>query len=174
MEGSDGAAKAPSLIPPLPRDSRGSLEVFNPTTSFSAAAAVAAPATKPKYTPSYPVWHSTAVSGIAPAGREEEKRHSKGSGDAAAAEAEEVAAPWMAIKGKASVYDGGAGKKAETGDIPLAGEVGAAAQRAAEWGLVLRTDEETGKLQGVGVRKSGEDASRASRRNSGKTIFIVH
>lgn len=168
MEGSDGAAKAPSLTPPLPRDSRGSLEVFNPTTSFSAAAAAAAPATKPKYTPSYPVWHS-AGSGIAPAG-EEEKQHSKGRDAAAVGEGEEVAAPWMAIKGKVPVHDGGgAGKKAAaTGVVPLAGEVGAAAQRAAEWGLVLRTDEETGKPQGVVVRKSSEDANRASRRNSGK------
>lgn len=168
MEGSDGAAKAPSLIQPLPRDSRGSLEVFNPTTSFSAAA-TAAPATKPKYTPSYPVWHS-AGAGLAPAGGEEEKQHSKARDAAAVAEGEEVATPWMAIKGKVPVHDGGGvGKKAAaTGDVPLAGEVGAAAQRAAEWGLVLRTDEETGKPQGVGVRKSGEDANRASRRNSGK------
>lgn len=162
MEGSDEAAKAPYRIPPLPRDSRGSLEVFNPTTSFSVAAAAAAPATKPKYTPSYPVWHSSG-SGLAPVG-EEEKQHSKGRDAAAAVEGEEVAAPWMAIKGKVPVHEGGgSGKKAAE-----KGEVGAAAQRAAEWGLVLRTDEETGKPQGVGVRKSGEDANRSSRRNSGK------
>ncbi|EXC33203.1 hypothetical protein L484_011180 [Morus notabilis] len=36
-------------------------------------------------------------------------------------------------------------------------ETGVAAQRAAEWGLVLKTDAETGKPQGVGVRTSGGD-----------------
>lgn len=54
------------------------------------------------------------------------------------------------------------------------GEVGAAAQRAAEWGLVLKTDTETGKPQGVVVRSSGgeEPNSRAdaSRRNSGNSV----
>lgn len=36
-------------------------------------------------------------------------------------------------------------------------ERGVAAERAAEWGLVLRTDTETGKAQGVAVRNSGGD-----------------
>ncbi|KAK7272107.1 hypothetical protein RJT34_28508 [Clitoria ternatea] len=56
---------------------------------------------------------------------------------------------------------------------PPAGECGAAAQRAAEWGLVLQTDTETGKPQRVTVRNSGGDeanvkltASSPSRRNS--------
>ncbi|XP_027929516.1 phototropin-1 [Vigna unguiculata] len=55
-------------------------------------------------------------------------------------------------------------------------ECGAAAQRAAEWGLVLRTDTETGKPQGVAVRNSGGEepnvaklaaaAASSSRKNS--------
>ncbi|KAL2332077.1 hypothetical protein Fmac_019658 [Flemingia macrophylla] len=56
---------------------------------------------------------------------------------------------------------------------PAAEECGAVAQRAAEWGLVLRTDTETGKPQGVAARKSGGEepsaklaASSSSRRNS--------
>lgn len=36
-------------------------------------------------------------------------------------------------------------------------ERGVAAERAAEWGLVLRTDTETGKAHGVAVRNSGGD-----------------
>nr|AML79199.1 putative LOV domain-containing protein [Galium boreale] len=51
---------------------------------------------------------------------------------------------------------------------PATGEVGNAAQRAAEWGLVLKTDSETGKPQGVKVRTSAEDKS--SRRDSGNSI----
>lgn len=52
------------------------------------------------------------------------------------------------------------------------GELGAVAQRAAEWGLVLKTDEETGRPKGVGVRRSGEEGSKAgtSRRDSGNSV----
>nr|AML79511.1 putative LOV domain-containing protein [Flaveria angustifolia] len=46
------------------------------------------------------------------------------------------------------------------------GVVGAAEQRAAEWGLVLKTDAETGKPQGVKVRTSGG----ANRRDSGNSV----
>ncbi|XP_040994121.1 phototropin-1-like isoform X2 [Juglans microcarpa x Juglans regia] len=48
------------------------------------------------------------------------------------------------------------------------GEVGAAAQRAAEWGLVLKTDTETGKPQGVSVRTSG--GSGHHRRDSNNSV----
>nr|AML77291.1 putative LOV domain-containing protein [Astragalus membranaceus] len=41
------------------------------------------------------------------------------------------------------------------------GESGGAAERAAEWGLVLKTDAETGKPQGVAVRNSGGDEPNA-------------
>nr|AML77023.1 putative LOV domain-containing protein [Boswellia sacra] len=49
-----------------------------------------------------------------------------------------------------------------------------AAQRAAEWGLVLKTDNETGKPQGVAVRTSGGDEPNnrpgASQRNSSNSV----
>ncbi|GJS96883.1 putative LOV domain-containing protein [Tanacetum coccineum] len=53
------------------------------------------------------------------------------------------------------------------------GIVGAAEQRAAEWGLVLQTDTETGKPQGVKVRTSGEDSNAkpgSNRRDSGNSV----
>ncbi|KAJ6314729.1 hypothetical protein OIU78_018251, partial [Salix suchowensis] len=54
------------------------------------------------------------------------------------------------------------------------GEIGVAAKRAAEWGLVLKTDNETGKPQGVSVRTSGGDDPNAkpgsSRRNSSNSV----
>lgn len=56
------------------------------------------------------------------------------------------------------------------------GEVGAAVQRAAEWGLVLKTNTETGKPQGVVVRTSGGDdpgtnfKAETSRRNSNNSV----
>lgn len=51
-------------------------------------------------------------------------------------------------------------KSSTSSSVEAAGggnESGVAAQRAAEWGLVLKTDAETGKPQGVGVRTSGDD-----------------
>jgi len=60
-------------------------------------------------------------------------------------------------------------------------ECGEAAQRAAEWGLVLRTDTETGKPQGVAARNSGGEepnvvklaatasSSRKNSQNSART-----
>jgi len=45
-------------------------------------------------------------------------------------------------------------KKTITAEKPQKSAV-AAEQRAAEWGLVLKTDTKTGKPQGVGVRNSG-------------------
>lgn len=53
------------------------------------------------------------------------------------------------------------------------GETGAAVQRAAEWGLMLTTDAETGKPQGVAVRNSGGDEPSVkleTKRNSNNTV----
>nr|AML79272.1 putative LOV domain-containing protein [Maianthemum canadense] len=49
---------------------------------------------------------------------------------------------------------------------PRHSDSGAAAQRAAEWGLVLKTDEDTGKPQGVSVRNSGEGGGKRDSGNS--------
>ncbi|XP_061352464.1 phototropin-1-like [Gastrolobium bilobum] len=61
---------------------------------------------------------------------------------------------------------------------PPAGECGEAAQRAAEWGLVLKTDTETGKPRGVAVRNSGGEepndkiVGSSSRKNSNNSDRI--
>lgn len=55
----------------------------------------------------------------------------------------------------------------------VSGEAGTAAKRAAEWGLVLKTDNETGKPQGVKVRTSGDEQNTKpgnSRRDSGNSM----
>ncbi|CAN6373824.1 unnamed protein product [Urochloa humidicola] len=44
-----------------------------------------------------------------------------------------------------------------------------AAQRAAEWGLVLQTDEHTGRPQGVSARPSGGSASASTRTSDDET-----
>nr|AML79425.1 putative LOV domain-containing protein [Sciadopitys verticillata] len=45
------------------------------------------------------------------------------------------------------------------------------AERVAEWGLILKTDDKTGKPQGVGVRTSGESGKfGTSRRTSGNSM----
>nr|AML77189.1 putative LOV domain-containing protein [Diselma archeri] len=47
----------------------------------------------------------------------------------------------------------------------------AMAERVAEWGLMLKTDDKTGKAQGVAVRTSGESIkSGTSRRTSGNSM----
>ncbi|WJX69225.1 non-specific serine/threonine protein kinase [Trifolium repens] len=90
--------------------SRGSLEVFNPTSNSNSP--VRSPANLKTWTETEEV-ASNEIS-------------------------DEVATntSWMAIKEE---------------------ETGTAAQRAAKWGLVLTTDAETGKPQGVAVRNSGDD-----------------
>lgn len=65
------------------------------------------------------------------------------------------------------------GRQKSTAAVP--GEAGTAARRAAEWGLVLKTDDETGKPQGVKVRTSGDEQNNNakpgnSRRDSGNSM----
>nr|AML79162.1 putative LOV domain-containing protein [Urtica dioica] len=104
-------SKSSSKVP-LPRDSRGSLEVFNPTR----------PETVP-FRPNQQSWPNKT---------------------AAAATGDQEITSWMAIT------------TADPTPPPTAPS-GAAEKRAAEWGLVLKTDAETGKPQGVAVRTSGGD-----------------
>ncbi|KEH39401.1 putative protein kinase AGC-RSK-2 family [Medicago truncatula] len=122
MERLKKSPSSSSQRPSFPRDPRGSLEVFNPTSN----------STSPVRSPSHlKTWTET-----------EEQHKDFISTD------EVTNTSWMAIK---------------------EGETGAAAQRAAEWGLVLRTDAETGKPQGVGVRNSGDDEQNgkfSGKRNS--------
>lgn len=93
----------------LPRDSRGSLEVFNPDTAASAAASIRRPANSKATSP-------FLLPPAAPAGDDDQQEDA----------------------------------------------VGRAAQRAAEWGLVLHTDEHTGQPQGVTARPSGSARTSGS------------
>nr|AML77717.1 putative LOV domain-containing protein [Crassula perforata] len=74
-------------------------------------------------------------------------------------------------KSLVSIVEEDKAKHPETGN-----EVGRAEQRAAEWGLVLKTDTETGKPKGVTVRTSGGDEPNinkpfeSSRRNSANSV----
>ncbi|CAN6692548.1 unnamed protein product [Malus baccata var. baccata] len=168
---------APALIPPFPRDSRGSLEVFNPST-FSTAA-------KPtKTTTGSPAFRSqqTWQSWIDPLATTPEPDPLPNLASKSTHTAD-ITTSWMALKDVAhhsptpsplsNIQQTISSSSVDANDKPSDD----AAQRAAEWGLVLKTDEETGKPQGVGVRTSGgpEDSTskpslgggtEASRRNS--------
>ncbi|CAM8889352.1 unnamed protein product [Rhodiola kirilowii] len=109
---------------PYGRDTRGSLEIFNPTGTAS----YSSPATHPTIPrPHPPIWSTE----------------------------DDMATSWMALPTDSNPSEG------------------AAAQRAAEWGLVLKTDTGT-----VGVRSSGGDPNSSSskhniestRRDSGNSV----
>nr|AML78581.1 putative LOV domain-containing protein [Talbotia elegans] len=131
--------KRTSLRPSLPRDSRGSLEVFNPTT-FSA---------RPQH-PAYPTWQQNTRWPPPPPPPIQQEEESS----------DELTPRWLALPSK---HDQPQRPPPPPPPPPpkekknsTAVEDSAAAQRAADWGLVLRTDEETGRPKGVEVRRSGE------------------
>ncbi|TYI80706.1 hypothetical protein E1A91_D05G106700v1 [Gossypium mustelinum] len=130
MDPTKESAKQSNLIPPLPRDSRGSLEVFNSST-FSTRPI------NPVFRSQSP-WHQN-LKELGGTDSQKEDDHSE-----------------LASNPKPSE------------------ESGEAAKRAAGWGLVLKTDNETGKPQGVVVRNSGGDAPNikpgTSRRNSNNSL----
>ncbi|KDP44148.1 hypothetical protein JCGZ_05615 [Jatropha curcas] len=163
--------KQSSMIPPIPRDSRGSLEVFNPS-SFSTRP------TNPAFR-SNSGWQSWVEQQPYESPRFDPSTVSSHSG-----QTEEITS-WMALKDTSPLPS--VPLISESQDVPderlrtgtpteLSGEVGIAAKRAAEWGLVLKTDTETGKPQGVGVRNSGGDEPNTSnktgtsRRNSNNSV----
>lgn len=177
----DQSDQPPTVIPPLPRDSRGSLEVFNPSTYSTRP-------TNPAFR-SQPTWQSRAEPRESPErDRTPPKLSSKSS------RTEEVATSWMALKDpnpplhqpqppppitqktlSAAFKDQEDPQKSTAGTQAVPGEVGTAAKRAAEWGLVLKTDVETGKPQGVSVRTSGggDDSNNkggTSRRDSNNSV----
>nr|AML77872.1 putative LOV domain-containing protein [Linum usitatissimum] len=113
------------------RDTRGSLEVFNPSSTRPTN-----PAYRPSSTATWQTWTDPSKPESGP----------------------EITTSWMALR-----------------EPPANSGAGTAAKRAAEWGLVLKTDNETGKPQGVSVRNSGGDegikqASGNSRRASGNSV----
>ncbi|XP_039145344.1 phototropin-1A [Dioscorea cayenensis subsp. rotundata] len=147
--------KPTSLIPSLPRDSRGSLEVFNPSTFSSASSA----ASRALSSAPFATWSSRPDPRVTSSGPPPE----------------DAATTWMAISRNTpaapaptptSFSDPISISKKSLGEGSM-GDVGAAAQRAAEWGLVLKTDEETGRPQGVAVRKSREEVGKGGGRESG-------
>nr|AML78583.1 putative LOV domain-containing protein [Passiflora caerulea] len=156
-----------TTVPPIPRDPRGSLEVFNPS-------AYSTRPTNPVFrsNPTWQGWNEPRdVSELEPS------RVSPKS-----SQPEEITS-WMALKDTAPAptplsSSFSSPLKSQSPDAtqpPLAGELGVAAKRAAEWGLVLKTDTETGKPQGVSVRTSGGDEpsgnkAGTSRRNSNNSV----
>nr|AML79514.1 putative LOV domain-containing protein [Antirrhinum braun-blanquetii] len=159
--------KPPTLIPPLPRDSRGSLEVFNPSSTNTSSS--------PVFRPPAPTWQSRTTTTNNP----EPKPEPKNLSSSKSSNADEITS-WMALipeeqapppKSTTTTIAEIFNERESKAPVPAPAtkEVGAAAQRAAEWGLVLKTDEETGKLQGVKVRTSGEDP-KGGRRDSGNSM----
>ncbi|GAB2274287.1 Phototropin-1 [Dionaea muscipula] len=169
MEPLDSARKSSPLIPPLPRDSRGSLEVFNPSAySFTAD--------------SNPVFRSQLPTGQ----RRQDPPARPGPEfpipptDSGRAKSEEITS-WMALAeaeapqslSRQTISATSAETEAAVHLQHQKSNSLVAEQRAAEWGLVLKTDTETGRPQGVGVRTSGGDDAGGKadgpRRDSGNS-----
>lgn len=181
----DESDKPTTLIPPLTRDSRGSLEVFNPSTYSTTG-----PTNNPAGFSSHPTWQNWKEPRVSipepPDHQLSSKSKSKSKTKSKSGRAEEITS-WMALK------DPTPQPPSQLSQPPLTQKTlstfinentsvsaepavtdTAAAQRAAEWGLVLKTDTETGKPQGVSVRSSGDEASNnkagTSRRNSNNSV----
>ena len=169
--------KPTTLIPPLTRDSRGSLEVFNPSTYSTTRPTN----NNPAGFSSHPTWQNwKEPRGSIPEPPDHQLSSSK------SGRAEEITS-WMALKDPTPQPPSQPSQPPQTHKTlsafidennSVSGEPAvtdtAAAQRAAEWGLVLKTDTETGKPQGVSVRSSSEEANNnkvgTSRRNSNNSV----
>ncbi|KAK9756755.1 hypothetical protein RND81_01G118900 [Saponaria officinalis] len=169
MESTDRSSKSSPLLPSLPRDSRGSLEVFNPT-SFSTR-----PTTPVFQSPS--TWQSQGE----PRGKLEQVQEEaprlepisgrlKNNNEITSWMAlPEVTSPPKVLQAVAAISsDATVGVQTKDSNVK-------AEKRAAEWGLVLKTDNETGKPQGVTVRTSGGEEpnvkpENSSRRESGGSV----
>ncbi|GFZ20549.1 phototropin 1 [Actinidia rufa] len=179
MEPSEPAAgKQSPLIPPMPRDARGSLEVFNPSTYNSRPNNPTFGSTQPTWKP----WLDPPPTRSSPAPDEPKLVSNSGRPNA-----DEITS-WMALKDPTpptASSSSSVGNHKTIADVihdhgqkpaaaaSLSGEVGTAAKRAAEWGLVLKTDNETGKPQGVKTRTSGDDPNSRPgnpRRDSGNSM----
>nr|AML77306.1 putative LOV domain-containing protein [Linum hirsutum] len=125
---------------PTTRDSRGSLEVFNPSAR-----------------PANPAFRSSS-----PSTWIRESNPKPVSSPPISGEPPEITTSWMALKEPTPA--------AATSTTPNRGAgASAAAKRAAEWGLVLKTDDETGKPKGVSVRNSGGDEGAGGKAGSGNS-----
>nr|AML78015.1 putative LOV domain-containing protein [Hypecoum procumbens] len=169
---------------PFSRNDRDSLEVFNPPTySFSRPAAPTAqlrPHSARRTTggTTQSSTSSNAVESHVPATEPPQKSSQPESSSTSTDDKDQELTSWMAIKdsapqslkssliplpfinekGTVSTITRNQPKSTAADASPASSDqVGVAAQRAAEWGLVLKTDTETGKPQGVGVRTSAGD-----------------
>nr|AML76657.1 putative LOV domain-containing protein [Polypremum procumbens] len=158
--------KPSSLIPPLPRDPRGSLEVFDPSV-YSSASSDKVPVFR-----SWKSWIEPRPDTTPPEQQPNADDHEITSWMALPPPQQlQDQPPPVSCKAMVALYDDFGGLKSQ--ESPAGGEVGVAAQRAAEWGLVLKTDSETGKPQGVKARTSGDEAANrqgGSRRDSGNSV----
>ncbi|KAJ8551815.1 hypothetical protein K7X08_028258 [Anisodus acutangulus] len=160
--------KQSPLIPPLPRDPRGSLEVFSPSTYSSSRP------TNPVFRSVQPSWKNWATTEPITTTSSSNSIHEELEELPISKSNNEITTSWKAIKDPISTQISTqlASPISEKAVSDL-DDFGAAAQRAAEWGLVLKHDDETGKLQGVKVRTSGDDdngKTETSRRNSGNSV----
>ncbi|XP_022943391.1 phototropin-1-like [Cucurbita moschata] len=158
MEPLDKPSSNSSPLEPFPRDARGSLEVFNPSAAYSSHSINS-------ISRANPTWSNWA-----------EADSAKLAAKPASKTGDEITS-WMAFKDSNAPPQPSSPVVQKTisailSDKPplekpqSADEVGSAALRAAEWGLVLKTDTETGKPQGVGVRTSGGDEPNIKQENS--------
>lgn len=154
MEHAEKKIESPPASSSSTRNSRGSLEVFNPS-SFNR------PSNYQVFRPqsSWKSWTGDNT---------ELAENISGRHD----DASDKVTSWMALKDSTPppslVIN--EGLKSPSG-------VGSVAHRAAEWGLVLNRDDETGKLKGVKVRNSGGDdpnnnkaGTPSSRKNSSTSV----
>nr|AML76505.1 putative LOV domain-containing protein [Curio rowleyanus] len=171
MESNKHAQNKPSsAFLPAQRDVRGSLEVFNPSSSddtvqFRSQSTWRNWAESPQNNPEplpQPQQLTNVNAGLT-------------SSQSGRLPADEIKS-WMALKDHMPPQSPPfalSSTAAVVAPRSPGGIVGAAEQRAAEWGLVLQKDTETGKPQGVKVRTSGEDPNaklETNRRDSGTSV----
>ncbi|KAI4340395.1 hypothetical protein MLD38_025235 [Melastoma candidum] len=145
--------KSPTALPQLPRDSRGSLEVFNPS-DYPLRTPI------PDFLP--PQLQHTPWQDWFEGQGDDVPKGDCVHGVQLSSIGEEIPS-WMALKDDAALNRG-------KGKVVGEEEDSEAGKRAAEWGLVLKRDDETGKLQGVTVRTSGggDERQRMSRSRSSR------
>ncbi|KAI7725018.1 hypothetical protein M8C21_003597 [Ambrosia artemisiifolia] len=178
MESKKHAQNKPSpVFQPGQRDIRGSLEVFNPSTHQ--------PTTQFRSQPTWRNWVDPPQNHPEPSPSTDIVNVALSASHSSRLPTDEIKS-WMALKDPnpneappvMMLPQSASFAQSSVTAVPVApqspgGIVGKAEQRAAEWGLVLKTDEETGKPKGVKVRTSGEDPNPkpgSNRRDSGNSV----
>nr|AML78704.1 putative LOV domain-containing protein [Solidago canadensis] len=169
MEQKEHAQNKPTpLFQLAQRDVRGSLEVFNPSSHETTAPFRSQPtwrswAESPQNNPEPPPPPPSADIII-------NNNVGLTASHSSRLPADEINKSWMALK---DPYPPQSPPFTTTVPQSPGRIMGAAEQRAAEWGLVLQKDTETGKPQGVKVRTSGEDSNAkpgSNRRDSSNSV----